>query len=505
MHILAKYDKVATRMSIRPPVVGILGHIDHGKSTLLDYIRKSNVVATEAGGITQHISAYEVTHTREDGRGMRITFLDTPGHEAFQNVRTRGASAADIAVLIVSGEDGVKPQTVEVYKYIQTAKLPFIVAVTKMDKTNADLDRVKQNLAESGIYVEGYGGDVSCIPLSAKTGEGVNDLLEMIALQADILELTADPDALGTGVIIESRLDPKRGITAVAIIKDGTVSKSTFAASGTAMTPLRFLLDAEGKQLDALSFSSPVQIVGWDKLPPIGAVFKTFLKKDEAIAYTEAEQEAAQKPTTPRIAMTDSILPLIIKADTAGSLEAVEAEIMKLSRERITPKAVLTSVGTINENDVKAALTTPGTVVLGFHAKIDAAAAALAERTGVTILPFTIIYELTDKVRDLLAEREPRIEVEETIGTAKVLKLFSQSSGKQVLGARVLSGKITLGASVKIIRREAEIGRGRIRELQQSKVAAEEVLEASEFGALVESKLDIAPGDVLQATAMVTK
>ncbi len=505
MHILAKYDKVATRMSIRPPVVGILGHIDHGKSTLLDYIRKSNVVATEAGGITQHISAYEVTHTREDGRDMRITFLDTPGHEAFQNVRTRGASAADIAVLIVSGEDGVKPQTVEVYKYISEAKLPFIVAVTKMDKPTADIERVKQNLAESGIYVEGYGGDVSCVPLSAKTGQGVNDLLEMIALQADILELTGDTDTLGTGVIIESRLDPKRGITAVAIIKDGTVRKGTFAASGTAMTPLRFLLDAEGKQLEELSFSSPVQIVGWDKLPPIGAMFKTFLKKDEALAYVDDQAEAAKKPAGPRVSTTDSILPLIIKADTAGSLEAVESEIAKLSRERITPKVVAMSVGAINENDVKAALTTPGTVIFGFHAKIDAAAAALAERTGVTILPFTIIYELTDKVSALLAEREPRIEVEEVCGSAKVLKLFSQSSGKQVLGARVVTGKVTLNAMVKIMRREAEIGRGRVKELQQSKIAAEEVLEGSEFGALIESKLEIVPSDILEAVIKVTK
>ncbi len=495
-------SQAAEGISARPPVVGILGHIDHGKSTLLDYIRKSNVVATESGGITQHISAYEVLRPN----GGRITFLDTPGHEAFSHVRTRGASAADIAVLVVSGEDGVKPQTLEVYKHIQESKLPYIVAVTKMDKSNADLDRTKQNLAEHGIYVEGYGGDITAVPLSAKTGEGVENLLEMISLQADLLDLKGDADSLGTGVVIESKLDPKRGITAVAIIKDGTVRKGTFAASSTAFTPLRFLIDAEGKQVEELSFSSPVQIVGWDKLPVVGKEFKTFLKKDEAIEYTNSQPTTDTKQQT----KTSSeggviILPIIIKADTAGSLEAIENEISKLSRERIVPKVILASVGAINENDVKAAITTTGAVVLGFHAKIDSAAAALAERSGIIISSFTIIYELTDKVATLLTEREPRIEVEEVTGSAKVLRLFSATKGKQVLGARAVTGKVVLGAVVKIMRRDVEIGRGRIKELQQSKIAATEVLEGSEFGALIESKLEIAPGDILEIVIKVTK
>ncbi len=501
-------------METRSPVVGILGHIDHGKSTLIDYIRKSNVVATEAGGITQHISAYEVMHKREDGKEMQITFLDTPGHEAFTNVRTRGASVADIAVLVVSGEDGVKPQTVEVYKYIKQSGLPFIVAITKMDKSTANLDRTKQNLAENEIYVEGYGGDVSCVPLSAKTGEGMNDLLEMIALQADILELKGEREALGSGVIIESRLDPKRGITATAIIKNGTVSKSTFAASGSAMTPIRFLIDATGKQVDSLSFSSPVQIVGWDKLPQVGGEFKTFLKKNEAIEYTETSAgEIASAFTLSTGAPTPSeslplsfiTLPLILKADTAGSLEAVQSEIAKLTRERIVPKVVLASVGTITENDVKFALSTAGTVILGFHTKTESSATSLAERSAINISLFDVIYELTDKVKALLEEREPRIEVEEVSGSAKVLKLFSTAKGKQVLGARVLSGKIALGNSFRIIRREAEIGRGRLKELQQAKVATPEVLEGTEFGAMIESKLEIAPGDILEAVSMVTK
>jgi translation initiation factor IF-2 len=491
-------------MEPRPPVVGILGHIDHGKSSLLDYIRKSNVVSTEAGGITQHISAYEVTRHSKDGRETKITFLDTPGHEAFQNVRTRGASVADIAVLIVSGEDGVKPQTLEVYKYIESAKLPFIVAITKVDKTTADVERVKQNLAENGIYVEGYGGSVSFVPVSAKTGQGIDDLLDMIVLQSEILELTGNKEELGSGIIIESRLDPKRGITAVGIIKNGTVSKSTFAASGTAMTPLRFLLDAEGNQSDELSFSSPVQIVGWDKLPPIGSEFKTFLKKDEALEYIDGQKEEAKKPAA--APATDiRTLPIILKADTAGSLEAVQNEVAKLSRERIIPKVIAASVGTLGEGDVKLAISTPGTIILGFHTKTDSSAASLAERSGVAINLFDIIYELTDRVSTLLTEGEPRIEVEEVAGSAKVLKLFSIAKGKQVLGARVLSGRIGLGNNLKIIRRESEVGRAKVRELQQAKIASQEVLEGSEFGAMIESKLEIAPGDILEAITLVTK
>jgi translation initiation factor IF-2 len=485
-----------------------LGHIDHGKSTLLDFIRKSNVVEKEAGGITQHISAYEVT--RPDGR--RVTFLDTPGHEAFANVRTKGANAADIAVLVVSGEDGVKPQTLEVYKHIQEAKVPYVVAITKMDKPNADLDRTKQNLAENGIYVEGYGGDISFVPLSAKTGQGVDDLLDLILLQADLLGLKGDPEAMGSGVVIESRLDPKRGVSAVAVIKDGTVARGEFAATPGAWAPLRFILDAEGAQQEELSFSSPVQIVGWDTMPKAGQEFRTFLKKNEAIEFAgesrgdlESVGAPEERVKTDTIASAVASLPVILKADTAGSLEAVEGQIAKLSRERIAPKVILSSVGAVNENDVKLAISTPGTSIMAFHTKVESAAAALAERSGVSILSYDVIYELADKVKTLLEEKEPRIEVEEVAGSAKVLKLFSQTGNKQVVGARVLSGKLGVGNMVRIMRREAEVGKGNIRELQQAKVKTSEVQEGTEFGMMVESKLEIAPGDVLEAVVKVVK
>lgn len=490
---------------IRPPVVGIFGHIDHGKSTLIDYIRKTNITAKEAGGITQHISAYEVTRTREDGRPAKITFLDTPGHEAFANVRTRGANVADIAVLVVSGEDGVKPQTLEVFKYIKESKLPYIVAITKMDKPAADVDRIKANLAEHEIYVEGYGGDTPVVALSAKTGQGVDELLEMISLVADFEDLKGETDVSGSGIIIESSLDSKRGITAVGIVKNGTVSKGAFAASGNALAPIRFILDAEGNMVEEAGLSRPVVITGWDKMPPIGEEFKTFLKKEDALDYIEGQKGHSTNNVSEKQEENITYLPLILKADTAGSLEAITSEILKLSLERIKPKIIVSGVGSVNENDTKAVLTTPGSTILAFNTKTDARALSLAERSEIKILNFNVIYELTEKVSELLSEREPKVEMEEVTGSAKVLKLFSASKNKQVLGARVLSGSITKGANIKIFRREAEIGHGKVRELQQAKVEVSLVNEGSEFGGMIESKIEITPGDTFEAVVVVTK
>lgn len=504
----------------RPPVVAILGHIDHGKSTLLDYIRKTNVTAMEAGGITQHGSAYEITRPLPDGEEKRITFIDTPGHEAFESIRTRCTNIADMAVLVVSAEDGVRPQTLEVMNHVKECNMPYLVAITKIDKPSADILRTKQNLAENEIYVEGYGGDIPVVELSAISGKGVEEFLDMISLMSELDAKPADRESLGSGVIIESRLDAKRGITAVGIIKDGTVRRGLFAAAragqaaagglhrlgGGTFAPIRFILDGEGNTVEELSFSSPIQIVGWDKMPAIGAEFKTFLKKEEALKYSLDESSVTKKVEN---AVTDasdlSLLPLVIKTDTAGSLEVIKNELAKLARERIAPKIIASSVGTINEKDVKSALATTGAVIIGFNTKVDSQATQLAERFGIPILPFNIIYELTDTVKKLLSEKEPKIEVKEIEGSAKVIKLFATVKGKQVLGGRVISGLLKRGASITIIRREAELGPGRVRELQQSKIDTDSVNEGNEFGAMIESKIDVAPGDTLQASVMVTK
>jgi translation initiation factor IF-2 len=503
-----EYDKVTISMSLRsrPPVVAIMGHIDHGKSTLLDYIRNSNTVEKEAGGITQHLSAYEITHTTEEGKKNKITFLDTPGHEAFRGIRSRGASVADIAVLIVSAEDAVKPQTLEAYKWIKESNVPYIVAITKIDKTSANIDRTKQSLAENEIFVEGYGGNVPVVALSSVTGVGVKDLLDMILLLAEIENFTGSLDRWGAGIILESRLDPKKGIIAVGVIKDGTIKKGMIAASTGAIAPLRYIMNGEGEMVDELTFSSPVQLVGWDSLPPVGAIFETFEDKKEAIFYAESEGAKAHlKQVDHNLPEGVIVLPLIVKADAAGSLEALIYEINKLKKDRIVPRVVVSGVGTVSENDVRSSLTTPGTRIFAFNTKIEPQAALLAERSGINIESFDIIYKLTERITELLEQNEPRIEVEEVTGTGKVLKIFSITKDKHVLGARVTSGTLTKGGSVKILRREEEIGRGKIKELQQSKMAADSVQEGNECGAMIESKIEIAPGDMLEEINLVTK
>lgn len=499
--------KVVTQTSeeTRPPIVAILGHIDHGKSTLVDYIKKTNITASEAGGITQHVSAYEIRHVSKDGHETMITLLDTPGHEAFSGIRTRSTTLADIAVLVVSAEDGVKPQTQEVIKYIKESSLPFLVAITKVDKPTADVTRTKQSLAENEIYVEGYGGDTSVVEVSGKTGKGVDELLDMIALMSEINAKKAVRDVLGSGVIIETRRDAKRGVIAVGIIKDGTISTGLFAATRGAIAPVRFLLNSEGNQVESLSLSSPVQIAGWDEVPEIGAEFRTFLKKDEAQEYAMVEKKSTATKISDKLSEDITLLPFIIKADVAGSLEAVLREVGKLSRERIAPKIVFSGLGGINENDIKLALSGSRATIFGFNVKVDSKAGLLAERSGIQVFSYEIIYEFIDKVKELLAEKEPRIEVEEIEGRAKVLKIFDASKGKQIFGGRVTQGQIKHGAQIKILRREAELGQGRIKELQQSKITAETVNEGIEFGAMIESKIDIAPGDMIEAITLVTK
>ncbi|MBX4209402.1 GTP-binding protein, partial [Candidatus Parcubacteria bacterium] len=283
----------------RPPVVAILGHIDHGKSTLLDYIRKTNIVDEEAGGITQRISAYEVERQKEgsaDGKAEKITFIDTPGHEAFSGMRERGATTADIAILVVSAEDGVKPQTIDAYKEIEKAKVPFVVAINKIDKPAANVEKTKISLAEAGIYVEGFGGNISFVPISAKTGAGVDELLDIIILTADIADLKGEPEKPAEGAVIEAHRDPKKGISATLVIKNGSMGPGMFVASGTAFSPVRILENSVGKKIAEATFSSPVRLVGWNKAPSVGSVFSTFASKKDLEEYLETAAEMEKKP-----------------------------------------------------------------------------------------------------------------------------------------------------------------------------------------------------------------
>ncbi|HUY62769.1 MAG TPA: translation initiation factor IF-2 [Candidatus Paceibacterota bacterium] len=482
----------------RPPVIAVMGHIDHGKSTLLDYIRKTNSVANEAGGITQHVSAYIAEHN-----GRRVTFLDTPGHEAFKALRTRGAAAADIAILVVAADEGVMPQTEDALAAITDAGIPYLVAITKIDKNNADVERAKNSLLEHGIYLEGLGGDIAYALVSSKTGEGVPELLDLVLLAADLAELTADTDAAATGFVLESMQDPKRGASATLIVKDGTLGKSRFVVAGDAYAPVRYIEDFRGERIEAAGPSEPARISGFSSLPAAGTIFTVVKAKKEAEALAAEYAAAAARPTAIAAADGGAELPLVIKADVAGSVDAILHELEKVTHERAALRIVATGVGNVSEGDVKTAAATGG-VIIAFNAATDPIARELALRDGIRIESFSIIYELSQKVAELLAERAPSVTVEEELGRATVIKTFSSSAKKQVIGARLDRGAFAVGNKVKIMRGENEIGRGTVANLQQARADVKEIRTEGTFGTEIEARADAAPSDVLIAFAVVT-
>lgn len=488
-------------MISRPPVVVVMGHVDHGKSTLLDYIRKSNTVAGEAGGITQSISAYEVTHTDEKKEKRLITFLDTPGHEAFSKMRARGAHTADIAILVVSAEDGIKAQTLEAYNTIVESNIPYIVAINKIDKPNANIEKVKMELVEKGIYLEGLGGDIPFVLISSKVGTGIPDLLDMILLVSDMHTFTGNSNVTASGVVIEANREPKRGISATCIIKNGTLTSGMFVVAGKALVTTRIMENFLGKPLKEATFSSPIRLVGFDSMPEVGSTFESFATKKEAESYIQTVEEIVEAPQKQWNVheQVGKKIPLVIKTDVMGTIEALEKEIEKLNSEEISFKIISKGVGAINESDLKMARDNKESIIVGFNTKIDSGARDLNEQYKVTVETFDIIYKLTDWLKEIIETRRPRQEVMEVTGTLKVLKTFGATKERQVVGGKVMTGRITDGGIVRIMRRDFEIGRGKIVGLQLVKIKAKEVLEGNDCGVLVESKMDIAPGDLLEA------
>jgi translation initiation factor IF-2 len=484
----------------RPPVVVIMGHIDHGKSTLLDYIRKTNIVEKEAGGITQHLSAYIVEHATKDGETKRITFLDTPGHAAFQKMRLRGADVADVAILIVSAEDGVMPQTLEALASIKSAGIPYVVAINKIDKPGANLVRTQSSLIENEIYIEGMGGDIPWAGISAKTGEGVSDLLDMVLLVADLADLKGDLHAPAEGRVIEGRLDPKRGNTATLIIKNGTLKSGLFVVSGKAYAPVRIMENFLGKGIKEASFSDPVGIVGWSETPTVGSAFYTVENKREAEkailnAAADSREETEVRGDLP-------IIPLLIKADVLGTIDAIKHEIGKLASDRIAIRIIGAHVGDVNVNDVQNVSATENAIIVGFNVKVERAAQDLAERLGVEIDTFDIIYKLSEWLETAFKNRTPQREEEKVTGKAKILKHFSTQKNAHVLGGRMEEGSLTVNQPVKITRRDIEIGRGVLKNIQQQKSDVKTITEG-EFGMQLESKTEIAPGDFIEAFDLV--
>ena len=483
----------------RSPVIVVMGHIDHGKSALLDYIRKTKIVESESGGITQHISAYELTH-----KDRKITFLDTPGHEAFKKMRSRGAEVADIAILVVSAEEGVKAQTLEALKCIRESKTPFIVAINKIDKPAANVEKIKTNLSENEIYLEGLGGDVPFVPVSAKTGEGIPELLDMMLLVADLEELSGDTTKNAEGIVIESNLDQKKGISASLVIKDGTLKSGMFVVAGDSMSPVRIMEDFQGLPIKEASFSSPIRIVGFSKVPQVGAKFSTFDKKKDA--------EKATAETNKEVGNNENVgndknlieLPIVLVADVLGTLDAIEHEFEKLKNDSVEIRIIKKGVGFISEDDIKTASGNENTLVVGFNTKIDGPAQSLANRLEIEIKTFDIIYKITEWLEEVIKERTPKVEVEEKTGEAKILRIFSKTKDKQVLGGRVLEGEIALRGNVNILRRGENIGKGVIVNLQQSKANIKHVSEG-EFGAQIQTKTEISEGDTIEGFVVKTK
>ena len=488
----------------RPPVVVVMGHIDHGKSTLLDYIRKTNVVGEEAGGITQRLSAYEVEHTTKEGATKRITFLDTPGHEAFQSMRSRGASVADVAILVVSAEDGVKAQTLEALSTIRESGIPYLVAINKIDKPNANIDRVKIELSEHEVYLEGMGGTVPCVPISAKIGTGVDELLDVALLAAELEELTGDSEKPAEGVVIEAHVDTKKGISATLIITDGTLRSGSYVVAGEAYAPVRIMENFLGKSIKEASFSSPVRVIGFSNTPAVGSPFTTVASKREAEALATSQTHVKASGKIPE-EEGRMVIPVIIKADALGAIDAIEHELGKLDSERIRVRILHAGIGSISEGDVKLASGRGDTIIIGFNASVDARAKELAERTGITIATFDIIYKIAEWFAEAAKERTPKVRTEEVLARVKVLKVFSTAKGVTLMGGRVESGKVSEGDQVKVLRRDLEIGRGSVVSLQQGKSTVRYVEEGTEFGAQVKLKEEPAPGDYLEAFIVVEK
>lgn len=489
-----------TELAERPPVIAVMGHIDHGKSKLLDYIRKTNIVDKEAGGITQNTSAYEVVHN-----GKKITFIDTPGHAAFTSMRERGAQIADIAILVVSAEEGVKTQTLEALESIKEQGTPFVVAINKIDKPSANIENTKQSLAENGVFVEGYGGNIPFAAISAKEGTGIEELLDLLILSAEMEELTGEKDASAEGFVLESHLDPKVGITATLIIKNGTLHDSDFLVVGNEITKIKRLADFLDKQVKELSFSAPVKIFGFSKLPPVGLTFKAFSDKKEAECEATCYKEVACECEVKHSQTAEVTIPVIIKADVSGTLEALEKELKKISVEKVAINIIDRGVGSITENDVKLIQAFPEAKIIGFRVKKEKSADTQAEKAHITIQTSDIIYKLSEWLEDEMKKIAPKQKIEEVTGRAKVLKVFGKDKDKQIIGGTVVSGLMSTGKEVKIMRRDTEIGRGKILGLQLQKIKTTEVQEGNQFGTEIDAKIEIAPGDYIEAFETIIK
>jgi translation initiation factor IF-2 len=495
----------ADKLIGRPPVVTILGHVDHGKTTLLDAIRHTNVAGGEVGGITQHIGAYQVEH---DGR--LVTFLDTPGHAAFTAMRARGAQGADVVVLVVAADDGVMPQTREAAAHAKAAHVPIVVAMNKMDRSNADPDRVRQQLAEIGLVPDDWDGDTIVVPMSAKEGEGLDDLLEAILLVSDNVEILANPEGSVIGTVIEAERDRAKGVLVTLLVQNGSLSVGDVVLAGNAYGRLRAMFDYRGRKVRKAGPSTPVSVMGMNDVPQAGDLFRVVSTEREARAIVEerinqkSQRESNQKAPVTLEQLFDRFqageereLRLIVKADVQGSLEPIISSLNELRGGDIAVNVLHSETGNIGENDVMLASASKA-IVIGFNVSADAASRRLAEKEGVSIRLYDIIYRLMEDVEKALKGMLEPVLQETVIGRAEVRALFRISKLGNIAGGRVTEGEIRRNARVRVVRNGKQIHDGEVQSLKHLQDDVREVRQGFEFGIAVKGFSEFAPGDVIE-------
>ena len=504
--LLAHVEDVQGEKVSRPPVVTIMGHVDHGKTSLLDYIRRTKIATGEAGGITQHIGAYHV----ETPKGV-ISFLDTPGHAAFTSMRARGAKLTDVVVLVVAADDGVMPQTIEAIQHAKSAKVPLIVAINKVDKSDADPERIKNELLAHDIVAEDFGGDTQMVELSAKTGQGVDDLLDAISLQAEVLELKAVAEGRATGTVIESSLDKGRGPVATVLVQQGLLAKGDYLVCGVQYGRVRALFDETGKQVQSAGPSIPVQVLGLSGVPDAGDDF--VVVEDERLAKDVAQQRETKRRELRLVAqagnrMEDIMaqmgqgeaqqqLNLVIKADVQGSVEALRQALTALSNEQIRINVIVSGVGGITESDANAAATAKATII-GFNVRADASARKVVEGNGLDLRYFSIIYDVIDQVKQV-ASGLLGVEIrEEIIGIAEVREVFRSSKFGAVAGSMVVEGVVKRSKPIRVLRDNTVIFEGELESLRRFKEIVDEVRNGTECGIAVKAYNDVKPGDQIE-------
>ena len=509
--LLKEEEEPEDTLVTRPPVVCVMGHVDHGKTSLLDYIRKSHVTDREAGGITQHIGAYMVNVD-----GQKITFLDTPGHEAFTAMRMRGANATDIAILVVAADDGVMPQTVEAINHAKAAGVEIIVAINKIDKPSANIERVKQELSEYELIPEDWGGSTIFAPVSAHTGEGIDNLLEMILLTAEVCELKANPNRKARGLVIEAELDKGKGPVATILVQKGTLHVGDFIAAGACSGKVRAMIDDKGRKVKEAGPSTPVEILGLSDVPNAGEILVVTDNDKEAknfaATFISENKNRLLEETKAKMSLDDLFsqiqagnlkeLPLIVKADVQGSVEAVKQSLVKLSNEEVVVKVIHGGVGAINESDVTLA-SASNAIIIGFNVRPDATAKSIAEQEGVDLRLYRVIYQAIEDVEAAMKGMLDPIYEEKVIGHAEVRQIFKASGVGNIAGSYVLDGVFQRNCKVRITREGEQIFEGALASLKRFKDDVKEVKAGYECGLVFEDFNDIKEEDRVEAYTMV--